>query len=323
MESVGPLQRVDAARTPGTPARLAGASAVEAPAGLSGAGTDERLVGLWLHGKSGATVEAYRAALAAFSGFTGGKPLRIVTLADLQEYADDLSEAFAPATQAKLLAAMKSLFSFGHQVGYLPFDVGRPVKLPTRKDDRAERILSADDVHSIIASAGGKRNRALLRLLYIGGLRVAEAVDLRTRDLRERGGDYDGKGGGQVTLFGKGRKTRVVLLPASLWTELFALALPHPDAPMFRSRKKGPGGEPSPITPRQAERIVKDAARKAGLSNASDVSPHWLRHAHASHAMDRGAKVHLVQATLGHASVATTGRYLHARPDESSALYLA
>ncbi len=92
---------------------------------------------------------------------------------------------------------------------------------------------------------------------------------------------------------------------------------------MFRSRKKGPGGEPSSITPRQAERVVKDAAIRAGLSNASDVSPHWLRHAHASHAMDRGAKVHLVQATLGHASVATTGRYLHARPDESSSLFLA
>ena len=300
---------------------LSGAGVNRTEPDVSGAHTDERLVGLWLHGKSAATVEAYRGALAAFSGFTGGKPLRTVTLADLQEYADDLSDAFAPATQAKLLAAVKSLFSFGHQVGYLPFDVGRPVKLPARKDDRSERILSADDVHSMIASAGGTRNRALLRLLYIGGLRVAEAVDLKTRDLREREGVQDGKGG-QVTLFGKGQKTRVVLLPAGVWKELWALALPYPEAPLFRSRKRGPDGGPSPITVRQAERLVKDAARRAGLANASDVSPHWLRHAHASHAMDRGAKVHLVQATLGHASVATTGRYLHARPDESSALYL-
>ena len=287
----------------------------------SGAANDDRLVGLWLHGKGDATKEAYRGALAAFSGFTGGKPLRAVTLADLQAYADDLADAFAPATQAKLLAAMKSLISFGHQIGYLPFDVGRPVKLPARKDDRAERILSADDVHSMIAGAQEKRNRALLRLLYIGGLRVAEAVDLKTRDLREREG-VNGGTGGQVTLFGKGQKTRVVLLPPGLWKELFALALPRPDAPLFRSRKKGPGGEPRSITVRQAERVVKDAARRAGLANASDVSPHWMRHAHASHAMDRGAKVHLVQATLGHASVATTGRYLHARPEESSSLYL-
>ena len=62
------------------------------------------------------------------------------------------------------------------------------------------------------------------------------------------------------------------------------------------------------------------AARKAGLEQK--VSPHWMRHAHASHALDRSAPIHLVQATLGHASVSTTGRYLHARPTESSSFYL-
>ena len=55
---------------------------------------------------------------------------------------------------------------------------------------------------------------------------------------------------------------------------------------------------------------------------AQMVSPHWLRHAHASHAMDRGAPVHLVKETLGHANIATTGRYLYARPTDSSSLYL-
>jgi integrase/recombinase XerD len=113
-----------------------------------------------------------------------------------------------------------------------------------------------------------------------------------------------------------------VLLPRSLFDELCALSLPDPDAPLFRSQKKGPDGAPRPISARQAERIVKQAARKAGLKNASEVSPHWLRHAHASHAMDRGAKIHLVQTTLGHSDISTTGRYLHAHPDESSALYL-
>jgi len=66
---------------------------------------------------------------------------------------------------------------------------------------------------------------------------------------------------------------------------------------------------------------VRKAARDAGI--LADVSPHFLRHAHASHALDRGAPIHLVQATLGHASVATTGKYLHARPTESSGKYLA
>ncbi len=292
---------------------------VKPPAGHSGATTDERLVGLWLHGKSEATKEAYRSDLAKFVDFTEGKPLRTVTLADVQEFAGFVSELLAPASQARILAALKSLFAFGHQVGYLPFDVGRPVKLPSRRDERAERILSADDVHAMIAHAKRGRDRLLVRTLYVGGLRVAEAVGLRTRDLVAR----DDGLGGQLAVFGKGQKTRSVLLPASLFEELSSFALPHPDAPLFCSQKKDPDGGPRPITARQAERIVKETARKAGLKNASEVSPHWLRHAHASHAMDRGARIHLVQATLGHSDISTTGKYLHARPDESSALYLS
>jgi site-specific recombinase XerD len=286
----------------------------------SGAATDGRLIELWLHGKSEATRQAYRSDLSKFLDFTDGKPLRVVTLSDVQEFTDFISELLAPASQARILAALKSLFAFGHQVGYLPFDVGRPVKLPARRDDRAERILSADDVHSMIAHAKKGRDRALIRVLYIGGLRVAEAVGLRTRDLVTR--DDGNKGRGQLAVFGKGSKSRPVLVPHSLFEELSALSLPNPDAPLFRSQKKGPDGGPRAITARQAERIVKQAARKAGIKNASEVSPHWLRHAHASHAMDRGAKIHLVQATLGHSDISTTGRYLHARPDESSALYL-
>jgi Phage integrase family len=109
-----------------------------------------------------------------------------------------------------------------------------------------------------------------------------------------------------------------VLLPASVWADLQALGPTGdtaPDAPVFRSRE---GGH---LTARQAQRLVDAAARRAGLR--AGVSPHWLRHAHATHALERGAPIHIVQATLGHASVATTGRYLHARPTDSSARYLA
>ena len=103
-----------------------------------------------------------------------------------------------------------------------------------------------------------------------------------------------------------------------MWADLQALRATGdttPDAPVFRSRK---GGH---LTARQAQRLVDAAARRAGLR--AGVSPHWLRHAHATHALERGAPIHIVQATLGHASVATTGRYLHARPTDSSARYLA
>jgi integrase/recombinase XerD len=325
---------MDVASTPGSEA-LAGRRRTiresETFVNHSGADTDGRLIELWLHGKSEATKEAYRSDLSKFVDFTEGKPISTVTLADVQDFADFISELLAPASQARILAALKSLFAFGHQVGYLPFDLGRPVKLPPRRDERTERILSVDEVHSVIAHAKKGRDCTLIRTLYIGGLRVAEAVTLRTRDLVARddgssardAGRANGSGaGGQLGVFGKGAKTRPVLLPAVLFGELSNLALPDLDAPLFRSQKKGPDGGPRSITPRQAERIVKATAKKAGLKNASEVSPHWLRHAHASHAMDRGAKIPLVQATLGNSDISTTGKYLHARPDESSALYL-
>ena len=89
-----------------------------------------------------------------------------------------------------------------------------------------------------------------------------------------------------------------------------------PDDALFRSTRGG-----GPLDARQARRIVAAAAWRAGVD--AQVSPRWLRHAHASHALDRSAAIHLVQATLGHSSVATTGRYLHARPTESSSKYLA
>ena len=96
-----------------------------------------------------------------------------------------------------------------------------------------------------------------------------------------------------------------------------------PDAPVFRSReqrREGAVTDQRVMDPSQVHRIVKRAAQRAGL--AADVSAHWIRHAHVSHALDRGAPAHLVQATVGHASLSTTSRYAHARPNDSSSRYL-
>jgi integrase/recombinase XerD len=111
---------------------------------------------------------------------------------------------------------------------------------------------------------------------------------------------------------------QVVLLPKSLYTELLNS---RGDAgnlePIFRSHKKSDGGRLNPISVTQ---MVKAAAIRVGLSDKA--SAHWLRHCHASHALNRGAPIHLLSQTLGHASVATTSKYLHAKPNDSSGLYL-
>jgi integrase/recombinase XerD len=273
------------------------------------AGTDGQLITLWLHGRPASTRDAYARDVRRFLAFVG-KPLRAVTLGDVQAFADSLNEK-APATRARILSSVKSLFAFGHRLGYVPFDVGRPLRLPTRKSTLAERIMTEADTHRVIALEPNRRNRVLLRLLYASGVRVSELCGLKWRDLQERGD------AGQVTVFGKGGKTRTILLSAATWRELLALRGDAGlDEPVFPSRKRGGHLDRS-----QVLRIVQAAAKRAGL--AANVSPHWMRHAHASHALDRGAPIHLVQATLGHSSVATTGRYLHARPTESSSKYLA
>jgi integrase/recombinase XerD len=270
--------------------------------------TDAHLVELWLHGRPPHTQRAYRADVDRFLAFAAS-PLTTVALGDVQAFSDSLS-ALAPSSRARTLAAVKSLLAFGQRTGYLVLNLGAAVKLTQSKDTLAERILTEGDVQRMLALEPGRRNQVLLRLLYIAGLRVSEIADLKWRDLQPR------TDGGQVTVFGKGSKTRVVLLPNAIWRELqrFRQHADH-DAPIFASRRGGGHLHPTAI-----ERVVTKAAARAGIEGK--VSPHWLRHSHATHALERGAPIHLVQATLGHASVATTGRYLHARPTDSSTRFL-
>lgn len=287
------------------------------------ADSDETLLRLWLHGRSPRTRRAYAADVAVFRALLG-KPLRQITLGDMQAYKDALASGAAggrplsSASQARKLSAVKSLLSFGQELGYLPFNVGTPVRLPAVRQVLAERILAEDAVQRLLHLEPTLRNRAVLRLLYYGGLRISEVCALRARDLQPR------DDAGQVSVFGKGGRTRVVLLKPSVWQELAPLiAGAAADRPVFCSRTRRLKGAPPgdrPLDPSQVHRIVKAAAARAGLSNR--VSAHWLRHAHVSHALDRGAPAHLVQATVGHASLATTSRYAHARPSDSSARYL-
>jgi len=262
--------------------------------------SDDHLIELWLHNRSDHTQRAYRADIARFQAHLGA----------LQDFADSLA-GLKPSSRVRTLAAVKSLLAFGHRLGYLPFDVGRALKLPPRREGLAARILEEADVQRMLALEAHPRNRVLLRLLYASGIRVAELCALRWRDVRPRADSA-----GQISVWGKGAKERTILLPASVYQDLLALRRgASDDVPVFRSRKGG-----GPLDTSQVLRVVRAAATRAGI--AAKVSPHWLRHSHATHALERQAPIHLVAATLGHSSVATTGKYLHARPSDSSARYL-
>ena len=149
----------------------------------------------------------------------------------------------------------------------------------------------------------------LLEVIYAGGPRVSETVSLTWADVLPRDDRV------QLSILGKGGKVRQVLIAEIVSRSLLAS---RGDAgtndPVFESRK---GGH---LTKRAVNGMVKRAVRKAGINEA--VSPHWLRHAHGSHAIDRGASLPEVQNTLGHGNISTTSGYLHARPDSSSGLKL-
>ena len=262
--------------------------------------TDDELVALWLHGKSPNTMRAYREDLAAFRAFTG-KSLRATYLSDLQRYADIL--VGAPASRARRLRALKSLLSFAAKLGYLPFNVGAALRGPKLEQKLAERILSERQVFALLeAVAEQPRDHALIRLLYNGGLRVSELVTLRWRNLVD----------GVTNVTGKGGKTRVVRLSRGTWDELQALRNAETLGEDFLFA----------MSAVNAWKRVKRAARLAGITDVP-VSPHFLRHSHGTHALRRGADLATVRDTLGHASIATTSRYLHARPEKSSGDYLA
>jgi len=279
-------------------------------AAVAQASSDAHLVRLWLtNHRSAATRKAYSGDVAKFLAFVNDKPLCQVTVADVIEFGESL-KAMAPASQKRTVNAVKSLLSFGERVGYLPVNVGAVVETVAVKDTLAERILEESDVLRMIALAPTHREAVLLRVLYASAGRVSEVSGLSWRDVMANGD------GGQVVLYGKGGKTRSVLLSKATYKALCALRNgADVSAPVFVSQKG------SALSVTQIWRIVANAAKRAGIDG--NVSPHWLRHSHASHALDRGASVALVRDTLGHASIATTSRYLHAKPQDSSALHLA
>lgn len=275
--------------------------------------TDEQFVDMWLHSgnrNSEETRAAYRRDVRRFFEYVGIS-LREVTVDDMVAYKEHLAESdYATSSQARMLSSVRSLLSYAQRTGYTAVNVGAAISVPSVEETLGERILSEDEVQAMIHRTDKDRDRVILRLLYATGMRVSELCSLEWRHVQERGDT------GTLAIHGKGDKTRHVKVPPMAWSELVALYDGEAmDEPVFASRQ---GGALSRV---QVYRIVRNAADRAGIDK--NVSPHWLRHAHATHALERGAPIHLVQSTLGHSDVSITGKYAHVRPDDSSGMYLS
>lgn len=287
-----------------SPPAIAAAADVEIPSAIA------TIADLWLHDLDPDTQRAYLADVAAFCSVTGARDLRKVTLAELHAFEDALRAAGkSSATIARRLSGVKSLLTFAQRVGMITFNVGaakrRPKVLPTFD----ERTLPFEFIVRIFAAARTDRDRMVVKVFYYTGARPEEVHRLHWRHIT-----LDDRGHGVVRLHGKGDKVRWVLIPAFLFRELVEFrAAAADEAPIF-------AGRAGSLSIRALRKVVTRTGHRAGVPRM--ISPYWLRHAHGSHAHDRGAPIALVQRDLGHESLATTGKYLHARPGDGSALYL-
>ena len=267
---------------------------------------NEGIIEQWLHGRPTTTQTAYRRDIARLLTFLEDRPLQRVSLPDLQRFADSLA-GLAPSSQARMLKACKSLMTFCCETmpGAFPINAGAALKIPKFKRRLAERLLSEEELMRVFLAEPDPRNRLILRLLYNSTMRRSELVGLCWRDCQPR----PDKHSGQITIFGKGSKTRTVLLKPEVWRELIAWRKDAPDdAPVFD------------LSVNRIYQIVREAGDLSGIGK--QVSPHWMRHAHASHAIKRGAPLPLVRDTGGWASVDSLDPYLHAQPDQSSGDFL-
>jgi integrase/recombinase XerD len=263
------------------------------------------------------TVDAYRRDLAALTTFLGHGPTA-ATKDELERYLAELrAQGLAPSTIARRTAALRSFYRHQLLLGARRDNPAAELELPRRRRT-LPRTLSAGEAMRLIEAATGTtprslRDRALVELLYGGGLRVSEALGLEKGSV-----DLDNR---LVRVLGKGRKERIVPL-ARETAESLRRYLAH-GRPFLDTRHRpelflnARGGA---LTRAGAFLLLRKLAEQAGLE-PERIHPHLLRHSFATHLLEGGADLRSVQEMLGHADLATTELYTHVSDRRRRELY--
>lgn len=268
----------------------------------------------WIARKAPSSQKVYADEMKAFLAFVQWRPIAALTTLDIESYQQSLVNAGnKPNTVARKIATVCSLVSFIYKRDsrLMPVNIGAAVERVKPSNELAGRILSEQEVLRMFDRETNPRNLALLRTLYSAGCRISEALGLKW-------GNIVWKDNGQalITVLGKGAKVRTVVIYGAAVEALRAIRPAGEGDASGHVFKTSHG----PLKRLYAVQIVNAAARRAGIDKA--VSCHWMRHASATHALERGAPLPLVSRTLGHSNLATTGRYLHVRPNESMGKFL-
>lgn len=248
---------------------------------------------LKLRNYSARTIESYVGVVGGLATFYATPPDRL-DQAQIQAYlVHRIDEGLAWSTINVDVCAIR--FFYYQVLGWKPLRLTIP---PRKREEHQPEVLSGEEVQRLFAAEDHPKRRALLMTAYSGGLRVSELVKLRVQDL-------DGDRMLIRVVQGKGKKDRLTLLSERALTELRAYWRRYrPDPWLF------PGQIPGrPLTDSTAEKAYRKAVRKAGIRKGGNI--HTLRHSFATHLIEAGVDVTIVQKLLGHTSVLTTMRYVH------------
>jgi integrase/recombinase XerD len=276
-------------------------------------------------GVSPATIRAYAGDLRDFAtvassgeAWAQSADAAVSYLASRTRRGTTGERSLAPTSLRRRAASIRAFYRFCFGEGLLDVDVAARLDLP-RQPRLLPETLTVDEVDRMLDAAGGRlRDRALLELLYAAGLRISEALNIDREDL-----SLDG---GFVRVIGKGDRERLVPVGevALEWLGRWI----REDRPALQARshvaptRGGPlflGDRGRRLARQQAWTAIKTAAREAGLSER--VSPHTLRHSFATHLLENGADLRIVQELLGHASISTTQLYTHLTGERIRAVY--
>jgi integrase/recombinase XerD len=263
-------------------------------------------------GRSHNTVTAYRGDLAIYQAFLEGAGISRVsdiTEASVQRFVEDLEGM--PRTINRRISSIRSFHRFLVEEGVVLADLTKNVLCPT-VPERLPKALRIDQVVALLESVSGDdpislRDRALLELLYATGARISEAVGVAVDDVVDMGGGAVDA----LRVTGKGNKQRMVPLGSHAQVAVEAWLVRGRPVVAKRATKPGPalflGSRGGPLSRQNAWLILKDRADKSQLGLV--LSPHTLRHSCATHLIQGGADVRVVQELLGHQSVTTTQIY--------------
>jgi integrase/recombinase XerD len=281
---------------------------------------------IWMEkGLSDNSLAAYRRDLTAFAGWLSVRRPEITLLAvcraDLLAYVESRSEAgIKPRSAARALSALRSFYQMQTRDGLITENPTLRVDLP--KIGRAlPKSLTEQDVNALLEAPAieqpqGQRDRTMLELMYATGLRVSELVSLTLSEVNLRQG--------VVRVRGKGGKERLVPVGeiALSWLEKY-LVEARPELLIGKAPTDVlfPSNRARAMTRQTFWHLIKKHALTAGISQ--DLSPHTLRHAFATHLINHGADLRVVQLLLGHSDLSTTQIYTHVAKERLKSLHEA